>query len=191
MSRVFDKIKSPQHLRQQLGGLVFLFLIFYTAPVGISFDGAWIFLLGSLIYLAGIAGRIWASGFLVKNDSLTTTGPYGRVRNPIYVSNLLMGAGLVILSVDYWTFLILILLYVFCYAPGMRTEEENLRRRFGESFESYARSVPLIVPRLRTVSGYGGDAWSLGAYRANRETFVTLGLLIGYGIVIWKRLGHP
>lgn len=147
-----------------------------------------IFPAGAAIFVAGLIGRVWASGFLVKNDLLTTAGPYGRVRNPIYVSNLLLGAGLVLMNGYYWPVILLILLYLACYLPGMRVEEENLRRRYGPAFDAYANTVPLICPRLKVVGGYGGDSWKLRAYLENKESYVTIGLLIGFGTMICRRM---
>lgn len=169
--------------------MFFLGLVLFSKRVPPPPEQMWIFPLAILVFLLGAAGRFWASGFLVKNDALTTTGPYGRVRNPIYVSNLLLGAGLVLLSGHYWAVAGLVLLYVVCYAPGMRAEEENLRRRYGPAFDAYAEAVPLIVPRARVAPGYGGSSWRGPAYMENKEAFVTAGLLIGLGIAICRRLG--
>lgn len=188
LKNLLEKIKAPHHIRQQLGGLFFLLLILFSRPSSTPAERKWIVPLGACVFALGTAGRAWASGFLVKNDALTTTGPYGRVRNPIYVSNLLVGVALVLLNGCYWTSVFLILLYLVCYVPGMRVEEENLRRRYGLAFESYARQVPLIVPHLSSVSGYGGDVWKMRAYLENREGFVSVGLLMGLTIVLWRRI---
>ena len=37
--------------------------------------------------------RLYASGFVVKNKELATTGPYGMVRHPLYTGNILMLVG--------------------------------------------------------------------------------------------------
>lgn len=186
-TRLLEKIKSPHHLRQQIGGIFFLCLVVFSRPTATPIEELWIIPAGLLFFLSGLAGRAWSSGFLVKNDLLTTTGPYGRVRNPIYVANLLLGAGLVLLSGHYWAAVLLGLLYAVCYVPGMRVEEENLRRRYGAAFDQYARSVPLIVPGPRIAPGFGGGAWSARAFHENKELPVTIGLLLGLGIVLWKR----
>ena len=188
MPSLFEKLKSPHHLRQQLGGMFFLFLMVFSKSGMLPAERSWILPIGLLFYAVGLLGRIWASGFLVKNDRLTTTGPYGRVRNPIYVSNLLLGAGLILLSGHYWACVLLIFLYAVCYVPGMRVEEENLRARYGQAFESYAHAVPLIIPRATTAAGYGGDAWSAAAYLENREAPVTIGLMVGAAVVLFRRL---
>ena len=188
MPDLIRKLKSPHHLRQQIGGAIFLFLILFSKHGGAEPDRRWLIPIGAFLYVLGFAGRIWSSGFLVKNESLTTTGPYGYVRNPIYVCNLLLGFGLALLSGIYWGVFLLAILYILCYAPGMRIEEENLRRRYPADFDPYASAVPLIFPRFRAVPGYGGDVWRYPAYAKNKEMWVTLGLLIGFGFVLWRRL---
>lgn len=148
---------------------------------------------GAALSLAGIVGRIYCSGFLVKNDQLTTTGLYGWVRNPIYVFNYVLGVGLTLMS-GRWTigFISLTVLFVFAYLPGMRTEAENLRRRYGDAYDAFARAVPLFVPRLICAPGYGGGSWSGRAYTANREQYVTIGLLMIVGwIIFWARHAVP
>ncbi len=188
MTSLIEKIKSPHHLRQQLGTAFFLALSVLAPPGPLSAaERAWVFPLGLFLFLLGFLGRVWASGFLVKNDRLTTAGPYGRVRNPIYVANLLLGAGLILQSGLYWTFAILGLLYGICYRPGMRVEEENLRRRFGPAFDAYAAAVPLILPKSQTAQGYGGGQYSWRAYFDNREQFVSVGLLAAFGFLLCRR----
>jgi len=41
----------------------------------------------------GMTIRLWASGFIVKDKQLATSGPYAFVRHPLYVGNLLIGLG--------------------------------------------------------------------------------------------------
>lgn len=181
MPSLIDKITQPHHLRQQYGGIFFVLLIVFSRPDGAAVAGTALFTIGMLI-------RIYASGFLVKNDRLTTTGPYGFVRNPIYVANLLIGAGLILLSGLYWAFAILAALYFVCYVPGMRVEEENLRRRYGSALDDYAAKVPLIFPRIRPTEGFGGGRWHWPAYVENKELYVTAGLLIGLASIFWRRM---
>jgi len=35
--------------------------------------------------IAGLLIRLWSNGYAIKNDKLTTSGPYAFVRNPLYV----------------------------------------------------------------------------------------------------------
>jgi protein-S-isoprenylcysteine O-methyltransferase Ste14 len=75
------------------------------------------------------------------------TGPYRWVRNPIYLAALLVVLG------EAWLFLSLPLLV---YTAGMAIvfhlfvigyEERTLRRRFGDAYADYRRTVPRWLPR--------------------------------------------
>jgi hypothetical protein len=83
---------------------------------------------------------------------------------------------------------------VFYYAV-IRNEEEDLRRRFGATFEAYAARVPLFFPGLGNgsaeVSSQSGStppsAFSWAQYRRNREYQALLGTIAGLGIM-WLRM---
>jgi protein-S-isoprenylcysteine O-methyltransferase Ste14 len=74
-------------------------------------------------------------------------GPYRWVRNPIYISALLVIGG------EAWLFLSApLLLYAIAVAFGVHLfvigyEEPTLRRTFGETYVQYLRTVPRWVPR--------------------------------------------
>lgn len=78
---------------------------------------------------------------------VVATGPYRWVRNPIYI-----GALLVVLG-EAWLFLSLpVLAYagamaVLCHLFVISYEERTLRRRFGDSYLEYRRTVPRWIPR--------------------------------------------
>jgi protein-S-isoprenylcysteine O-methyltransferase Ste14 len=78
---------------------------------------------------------------------VVATGPYRWVRNPIYLAALLVVLG------EAWLFLSLSLLM---YAAAMAIlfhlfvtgyEERTLRRRFGDAYLEYRRTVPRWFPR--------------------------------------------
>lgn len=79
---------------------------------------------------------------------LVAAGPYRWVRNPIYLAALLVIVG------EAWLFLSLPLLeyagaaaiIVHLFVIGY--EEPTLRRRFGETYVEYLRTVPRWIPRL-------------------------------------------
>jgi len=92
-------------------------------------------------------GKEWSlTARLVEGHQLATTGPYARVRHPIYTGMLgmLIATGL---AISYWQAL-LIALVVFFVGTGIRvrSEEKLLREAFGEQFEKYAERVSAIVP---------------------------------------------
>lgn len=74
-------------------------------------------------------------------------GPYRWVRNPIYIAALLVVLG------EAWLFLSMpLLLYcaamaIFCHLFVIGYEEPTLRRRFGETYVEYVRTVSRWIPR--------------------------------------------
>src|SRR5208282_4816425 len=46
--------------------------------------------------IAGLLIRLWSNGYAIKNDKLTTSGPYAFVRNPLYLGTFLIAIGFVI-----------------------------------------------------------------------------------------------
>src|SRR5471030_587366 len=46
--------------------------------------------------LSGLLIRLWSNGYAIKNDKLTTSGPYAFVRNPLYLGTFLIAIGFVI-----------------------------------------------------------------------------------------------
>src|SRR5262245_20526587 len=73
-----------------ISGILFALVIGYSVVFGskphdlVDFRDP-VTVLGVLSVLTGVALRSWAAGILRKNAELTTTGPYGLIRNPLYV----------------------------------------------------------------------------------------------------------
>ena len=78
---------------------------------------------------------------------LVTTGIRSRVRHPIYLAHLCemlawaAGTGLLVCYA-------LLPLALVTGAIMIRTEDQELERRFGEPFRAYRRQVPALLPRI-------------------------------------------
>lgn len=94
-------------------------------------------------------GKEWSiTARVVTDHKLATKGPYRFVRHPIYTGMLgmLIATGI---AVSYWPALLVALVVFFLgTAIRIRSEERLLREAFGLEFETYARTVPAIVPGL-------------------------------------------
>ena len=93
-------------------------------------------------------------------ESLVADGPYRYVRNPLYLANLPMAAGIGVLASRLgWLFLILGI-SLFCYRLILR-EESGLLETQGESYRSYMKAVPRMWPALRprVPAGPGKPRW--------------------------------
>lgn len=144
-------------------------------------------LAGVTVSVFGLLLRAWASGHIRKNSSLATSGPYAYTRNPLYLGNFLLGLGFTIGS-GWWPLGVLFaLLFLGIYLPVMRVESQTLAQLFGESYQGYARGVPLFFPRFTPYqSGEGPSEFDRSLYMRYREYRAALGLLIAWGLLVFK-----
>jgi protein-S-isoprenylcysteine O-methyltransferase Ste14 len=95
-------------------------------------------------------GKQWALvARVVEGHELITEGPYGVVRNPIYLAmfGMLVATGL---AVSRWQALAVAMIVFFAGTEiRIRSEERLLREAFGAKFEEYARRVPGLFPIWR------------------------------------------
>lgn len=107
---------------------------------------------GLLIFGAGLLGRIWAQQHLHfrlrdVDNAFTRTGPYRWVRNPIYISNTLLCAGLAVLSQVLWLVPVTIVWCFIVYTIVIREEEDRLLELYGEPYAGYLRETSRWIPR--------------------------------------------
>jgi protein-S-isoprenylcysteine O-methyltransferase Ste14 len=95
-----------------------------------------------------------------KTRSLATTGPYSYVRHPQYVGFILVMFGFLL---QWPTILTLVMFPVLTvmYVRLARTEEQDARAAFGDTYDRYAAEVPGFIPRLSRIFGRE----STGGYR--------------------------
>ena len=129
---------------------------------------------GCGVALLGLVVRGWAAGFLDKNQSLATSGPYRYTRNPLYLGSALTGAGLATAGGSMVMTLAFAGLFLLVYGPVMRREEHLLRQKFGGVYEGYAATVPLLLPAWRAGPA-SGESFDWARYRKNREYEAALG----------------
>ncbi len=140
--------------------------------------------LGIPVSLAGLAIRAWAAGHLEKNLTLTDTGPYARVRNPLYIGTLTAAAGFVIASRRWELGVIFAATFLLVYLPVVELEEQHLRTLF-PNYTDYAQRVPKFIPRFsRGTRARKHFSWPL--YRRNREYEALAGFIAGVAVLCWK-----
>ena len=144
---------------------------------------------GALVGLLGLWIRAQAAGYLHKKEVLTVTGPYGYTRNPLYLGSGVLALGTGIATRSWISVAILGIYFALFYSMVMRREEKELHLRHGLSFESYARAVPLFLPRVRPAKWPGESAgeFSFSQYKKNHEWQASAGflLLLAALLVIW------
>ncbi len=145
---------------------------------------------GGAIAFAGVLVRAWASGHIVKNERLATTGPYAHTRNPLYFGSFLIAAGFGIAG--HWSLLLLVIAFFgLIYYPTMERERANISSRFPDAYEDYSKNVPAFVPRVLPWSaGAGGEAggFSFDLYMKHGEWKAGLTYLVAMAVLI-RRMG--
>ncbi|MEX0978399.1 MAG: isoprenylcysteine carboxylmethyltransferase family protein [Pirellulales bacterium] len=143
--------------------------------------------LGGLLVLSGLALRSWAAGILRKNAELTTSGPYGLIRNPLYVGSFLMMFGFCALIAHPVTFLIILGPVLLIYIVKVRQEEVLLSSRFSQQWADYSRRTPRFLPRMRRVDLQA--EWQISQWLRHREyQALVVSLLALVAIQVWHSI---
>jgi protein-S-isoprenylcysteine O-methyltransferase Ste14 len=125
--------------------------------------------IGALLVFLSAALRTWGAAYLrtavvhdtaQHSEALVADGPFRYTRNPLYLGNLPMAAGIgVLASVSGFIFLVLAN-WLFVYRLIFR-EEEALRQTQRDSYRAYCEAVPRFWPSLmpRVAAGNHRPQW--------------------------------
>ncbi|MGE0681494.1 MAG: isoprenylcysteine carboxylmethyltransferase family protein [Candidatus Binatia bacterium] len=149
--------------RDYLFPLVFVALILTTTPelpFGNPRLDHWLDLVGLVVMMLGQGCRLLAVGsvdnirrrgrrkqigarFLIRN------GIFAHTRNPLYLGNLLIIVGLVLVADSCWWYLLVLPGFVGIYWAIVLAEEGFLSQQFGQEYVAYVQAVNRFVPTLR------------------------------------------
>jgi protein-S-isoprenylcysteine O-methyltransferase Ste14 len=113
--------------------------------------------IGALLVFVSAASRTWGAAYLrteivhdtaQHSDALVADGPFRYTRNPLYLANLPMAAGIGVLATRLGFIFLVLANWIFVYRLILR-EEEALRQSQGESYRAYCETVPRFWPSLR------------------------------------------
>jgi len=168
MSLVHELEKSGNWLFRRRGWLPLFILIpgagylFIANRSVIYFNLTWE-LICVFVSVTGELIRSYTVGHVPRNtsgrnvldqmaDELNTSGIYSIVRHPLYVGNFLMWLGPVLFLRSVWCVIIFVLAYWIYYERIIFAEEQYLRRKFGEEYDTWAFRVRSVIPRFRNFS---------------------------------------
>ena len=168
----------------------------FFPPSGIfaeeTWEASWI---DSFIDTVGIGGliaggllRIWALSHggrctrsrRAKTPKLVTTGPYCYIRHPIYLGNLLIGLGMLLLSEAFFLTPLFLAFFAVHHCFIIPAEEEFLKEKLGEEFNLYCELVPKYIPLALP-----GRAFSFGRHFPLSELGTICGIILAAFIVEW------
>jgi protein-S-isoprenylcysteine O-methyltransferase Ste14 len=117
-------------------------------PVAVGIVTGLALLIGAVVTKVTAKREFGAQPGLRQKDDLVTTGIYSRVRNPKYLSNVLLAVGWALLfrgihallCVPLWAFGFILLIFF---------EEKELEDEYGEAYREYEKKVPWrLIPRV-------------------------------------------
>ena len=134
----------------------------YTSKIG-----AFRFI-GTIPIIVGILSFFWCtwsftfSGkgtpwHFLPPEELVVSGLYRYVRNPIYVGGCLILFGEALLFASAGLLIYASAMFIF-FNLMVHGEEASLRRKFGEAYEQYCKSVPRWIPRLKAFRGDNSES---------------------------------
>ncbi len=151
-----------------------------------------VIIVAALIAACGAIMRVWGTAYLgpatvssmsMQAGAVMADGPYRYVRNPLYLGLWLMVAAMTFLMPPTGAVVSLILLTIFVLRL-IHGEEAFLSAQLGEPYRAYLRSVPRIIPRLRSArprTGAKAD-W----FRALLAEMTPIGVFLAFAVSSWS-----
>lgn len=178
--------------RVRITAIVFIVLLAEDVVVGVKPHDLTNFrdmksVVGFGLVMMGLALRSWAAGILKKDAQLSTAGPYGIIRNPLYVGSFLMMIGFCIIVDDTENIWFVLGPFLALYVIRVLREERSLAKLFGDQWHTYVRSVPRFFPRRLPTFSFAD--WRLSQWLGNREYNAVLAVFLGLlALQTWRIL---
>lgn len=190
--------------RNAVGPAMFVLAVFTAGKPVPSASRAlheWLSIFGVLLALAGQALRIFTIGLdyierggrrrQVYASKLVQGGVFAHCRNPLYLGNILMCAGLALVAQS-WSFYLCMVAVMLAYAAIVAAEEDFLSTQFGASYAAYRARVPRWIPRLagwrQTLHGMRFQ-WGRVLVKEYNTTFLLLPALVALWLWSEHRFG--
>ena len=129
-----------------------LTIIYFAGKGNLYPFGFSLIIIGELLRLNGV--RYAGGATRTRNvgvQTLCTSGPFAYVRNPLYLGNVILYLGIVLVAGgDYWVTIMMVtaLFFLIQYGLIISLEEKTLKRELGEPYILYYNAVPRIFPML-------------------------------------------
>ena len=134
--------------------------------------------IGTGIAAVGALVRLWASGYVMKNKELATTGPYAYVRHPLYVGNILLLIGFSLASSLIGSFIAMAALLWFYYPPTISYEDNKLHGIFGDEWLAWSKNIHALIPTFGAKAGSLKSSWSFRkSLMQNAEPLIVIYLI--------------
>ncbi|MEV4420269.1 isoprenylcysteine carboxylmethyltransferase family protein [Patulibacter sp. NPDC049589] len=113
---------------------------------------------GILLLVAGLAWAAWSQQTMAEHwrvgqdeserPELVTTGPFGRMRHPIYTGMVVLALGVTMTDPTYPGAVGVVVLALGVRLQALRVEEPHLRALHGAEYEAWARRTGRFLPPM-------------------------------------------
>jgi protein-S-isoprenylcysteine O-methyltransferase Ste14 len=92
-------------------------------------------------------GKAWSPHLQMRQEhALVTTGPYARIRHPIYLGLLGFLTGITLVTAN-WFFIALLLVSIIVLALRIPKEEQMMIADFGKAYKEYMQRTGALLPK--------------------------------------------
>jgi len=150
---------------------------------------------GIAVVALGEALRLWGVhhiGVISRTRSdrlgpLVTSGPFGLVRNPLYLGNIALWVGFALSGRLIWMVPVAVAVLGLQYHAIVRWEERLLASRLGDRYRSYLISVPRWIPRVGAIAPPPAPAGRTWRETLFSERGTLIAIATGY-VLLWLKL---
>ena len=171
--------------------LAIIILTFASIKIELLPIGVILVVTGELLRLNGVR---YAGGetrtLKVGASALCSSGPFAYLRNPLYLGNVIIYAGMVLIAGGefVWILLPVTLTFFFLeYGLIISLEEETLRKKFNEEYGEYLSMVPRLIPRVTPWKG-GSETVPMTIEKTLRTEKRTLQIIGGFILLLILRV---
>lgn len=176
---LFDRIRYNEILRQGIGLLLVAVCAYFARPDAGTVS------IGLAMAVIGQLFRIYAAGFIHKNEQLASTGPYALVRHPLYLGNFLILIGFTIASANLWVAIGVALFFLIWYPAAIAYEDSKLENIFADEWRAWSKNIHAIIPGRFRFADLKASGWDTHqSLIRNGELPISL-YLFGCGIWLW------
>ncbi|MDD5492437.1 MAG: isoprenylcysteine carboxylmethyltransferase family protein [bacterium] len=155
------------------------YLVFTAPPRYVPSTSALLYLIVGLeIAFLGEGLRIWANGYLQKDESLAVNGPFSYTRNPLYLGSFLIGCGFCIATSRLLLFVIFLVFFFLVFLNTIKHEEGILEGKFGSEFQKYKQTVPVFFPKASPYNSNVYSKFNWKQVKHNKEHLTVIGVLV-------------
>ena len=167
--------RSLARKRVPLGFAAAVVTLFLARPTWMTWSA------GLFVASIGECLRIWAAGHLEKGREVTRSGPYRWTGHPLYVGSTVIAGGIAMAAHSLTAAIVIAFYMAATISAAIRTEEDDLRRTFGSTYDDYqaSRAAPMV------------RRFSLSRAMMNREHRAVAGLLGGFALLALRVLVLP